>query len=744
MKKTSATNKQASKQAARTSSTPPTKKAAKDTIAYWLDEARHYLDSDDLTGAIEAYQHATQIDPDCEFWVELGERYLNDRQLEKAFLAYEQANNLDPSSAFRASYWEWVGKTREACHDHSGALEAYSKWALAAPNSIKPIDRAGTLLVMEELWTDLPVLRNQYVERSRYKSGNSDEIDPEVLESMALYAYVVEHNLGSEEDPTSRELAYATLRDKYDSIPMRYLLGTLYYDLERWDSADTEFKRALKLIEKNPEWHETRFNLNWDARTAALMCGRIAEKQHRYSDALHIYQACMEQGSESISDSLEPVFEFLRLQLEQGEFRQVQDILEALHTDVETNLKQESKQLTKTVSPESLLSGDYLEEYPDYVHAMLMDRLTSWRHAMLLECYVRSGQFSKAEASLRDMLEVWHEQREEQEIEGEQPLTVVEDTDERRQLMELSSGVIALEQTSDLIKQLNRYCRKNPQDSIMIERLGRLTLQHAPEKRRERDFNALLEKFPQDIRLLELARDHYRQIGANLKANLVYACLNSLKANAEHKPICEWLTPACHDNPALLIAISARAFPGTGQIVVTGGGISVSAYAQIAMSYIRAEAEKLGVTGKLNNDIHIHLRYLGHKELSLTEFTQAQAQRQRENKDADKEETEEESCDENIGLALYLAILGALKEKLPDKVTLVGGDINLYGHLSGTIDLVKGLNALANYEDDCWERVILPRAIAPLMLQSGHPAWCGIDDTLYASDLSQVTEALSL
>lgn len=711
-----------------------------ETVNYWLEEAKQQLDAGRLDEAITAYQNATRIDPDCEFWVEMGERYLNDRQLEKALLAYDQANKLDPSNAFRASYWDWLGRTREAMHDYNGALEAYSKWAMAAPDSIEPVDRSGALMVLQELWTDLPVLRNLYVERSRYKAnGNSSDLNPEVLESMALYAYFLEKELGSKEDPSATELAYATLRDKYDSIAMRYLLGCIYYNLERYDSADTEFVRALKLLKKQPNWCEYRFNLNWTAKSAIFMRGRIAQKQHRYEEALTFFdESLANEENSDLQRNLHPIYARLRLQLDMGDIDDAKTVIDDLCDTIDRFISAQHQKLLENIGLEEAQNGLNISDYPELFSAMVLDKLTSWRHEMRLECALRTGSISQAEETLQEILDLAHEN-------GESEETAAAPAAANHQSKYLSTAETALaeQDNAKAITALKRYCKAYPDDEERVLQLAKLLQGSLSAKRFASELENMLASYPCCEKLLEWSYNFYCGQGQRQRAKLLYMSLQAQKAVSYHPPVCEWLCPAAIENPALIMAVSARSFPGDGQISLTGGNETVAAYAQIAYSYMRAEAEQLLLQNLHQRDIHINLRPLGRKEMSLTEFTQSQ-QTQADDKTGARDSRSEslQICDENIGLALFLAMHNALIGDMPRKLTLVGGTIDLYGNVGASPNLVAGLDALAQYEGECWERLIMPQQIAPALLQSGIPVWGDAEDIVIGNTITQIISSL--
>ncbi|MBQ7568252.1 tetratricopeptide repeat protein [bacterium] len=724
---------------AKASAASAAKAQTPDTVDYWLEKAKLHLDAGCLDDAIEAYQNAARIDPDCEFWVEIGERYLCDRQLEKAFIAFEQASKMDPSNAFRASYWDWLGRTREAMHDYSGALDAYSKWAIAAPDSIEPVDRSGALMVTQELWTDLPVLRNLYVERSRYKAnGSSSDLNPDVLESMALYAYFLEKELGSKEEPSATELAYATLRDKYDSIAMRYLLGRIYYDLERYDSADNEFVRALKLLEKHPDWCEYRFNLDWTAKSAIFMRGKIAQKQHRYKDALNFFDESLthsENEAGFLSD-LEPIYARLRLQLDTGEIETAQAIIDNLYDMVEHSMSSARTRFqTDTANLSELPETISLDEYPELLSAIVLDKLTGWRHQMRLECALRTGKVAQAEQTLQEILELARDTGEE-----EAPSEAAPAKNEQSKHLVTADAALAEQDTPKAIAALKRYCKAYPDDEERLLQLTELLRGSLTAKRFSAELEQLIASHPHSEQLLEWAHRYYSEQGQRQRAKLMYMSLHAHKAVGYHPPVCEWLCPAAPDNPALIMAISARAFPGDGQIILTGGDENVAAYAHIVQSYMRSEAKNLLLEDIDKRDIHLNLRPLGRKEISLSEFNQSQ-----QNSDEGKDSTREalHSCDENIGLAIFLAMHSALIGKMANRLTLACGTVDLYGNVGASPDLVSGLENLAQYEGECWERLILPQQIAPDLLQNGIAVWGNAEELVIGNTLPQILCALS-
>lgn len=252
---------------------------------------------------------------DPELSVNLGEAWLREGRLEEAVQAFARASELDPRSEFRSLYWEWLGLVRETRGELEQALEAYDNWADIEPWSVEPLDRAGTLLVALQRWTDLALLRGQYEQRAEANPG------PEVLESQALFSYVMEQ-LGSAEEPAPLQRTFAALEAESRSIGMRYLLGSLFFRTGHLEAAHAEFLRVLEL-DSDRTWVERRFSLGWRASSAWLMLGRIARLQGRVQDALQHLQSCLQ----TTTDSLEPLEELSSLLVEQGAYAEALALL---------------------------------------------------------------------------------------------------------------------------------------------------------------------------------------------------------------------------------------------------------------------------------------------------------------------------------------------------------------------------------------------------------------------------------
>ncbi len=257
---------------------------------------------------------SSEASKDSELLVTLGEAYLRGGKVGEAVQAYARASELDPRTDFKTLYWEWLGLVRESRGELEGALEAYRRWLELEPALMDPVDKVATLLVVLQRWTDVVLLRPQYVKRLELG------LDPKALESAALYGFVLEQ-LGSPEDVSCLDRTYAALEYDPDNISMRYLLGVLLYRSRHLEAAQAEFERVLALDE-DETWREKRFALQWNAVSARLMLSRILRLQGRIGEAVALLK-----DTPLESDGVEAVREMAAVLLEAEEYDKVLELV---------------------------------------------------------------------------------------------------------------------------------------------------------------------------------------------------------------------------------------------------------------------------------------------------------------------------------------------------------------------------------------------------------------------------------
>lgn len=268
---------------------------------------------------LEELQEMSRTAPkESELCLTLGEAFLRVNRVDEGSASYQRAVELDPRSDLRALYWEWLGLVREMEGRLEEALEAYFHWLDAEPISMSPLDRLGTLLVILGRWTDLRLLRPQFIRRS--------EISPSsrVRESLALYTFVIEQ-LGDHSENKTKESTMSALEADPDSPSLRFLLGLLTYQEGSLELSRGEFERVLEL-DSDGLWQEQRFALDWNGTKAKVMVAKLARMQGDLETALTLMENT-ENLDRSDSEGLSEVAE---LMLENGRYDELVNLLSDL------------------------------------------------------------------------------------------------------------------------------------------------------------------------------------------------------------------------------------------------------------------------------------------------------------------------------------------------------------------------------------------------------------------------------
>ena len=252
---------------------------------------------------LDELQEGTRAAPkESELCLTLGEAFLRVNRVDEAAATYQRAVELDPRSDLRALYWEWLGLVREMEGKLEEALEAYFQWLDADPVAMSPLDRLATLLVILGRWTDLSLLRPQYVRRSEVAPN------PRVRESLALYTFVTEQ-LGEQKTEETKALTMTALESDPDSPALRFLLGLLTYQEGSLELSRGEFERVLEL-DSEGLWQEQRFALDWNGAKARIMVAKLARLQGDQETALTLL-ARAEDLDRSDSEGLTEAAELL-------------------------------------------------------------------------------------------------------------------------------------------------------------------------------------------------------------------------------------------------------------------------------------------------------------------------------------------------------------------------------------------------------------------------------------------------
>ena len=254
---------------------------------------------------LEDLQEGTRAAPkESELCLTLGEAFLRVNRVDEAAASYLRAVELDPRSDLRALYWEWLGLVREMEGRLEEALEAYFQWLDADPIAMSPLDRLATLLVILNRWTDLHLLRPQYVRRSEVAPN------PRVRESLALYTFVTEQ-LGEQKTEETKALTMTALESDPDSVALRFLLGLLTYQEGALELSRGEFERVLEL-DSEGLWEEQRFALDWNGAKARIMVAKLARLQGDQETALSLLANASDldrSDSEGLTEAAELLLE---------------------------------------------------------------------------------------------------------------------------------------------------------------------------------------------------------------------------------------------------------------------------------------------------------------------------------------------------------------------------------------------------------------------------------------------------
>ncbi len=612
----------------------------------------------------KALEKQASLEPkDAELTISLGEAYLREGRLDEAAQVYSRAAELDPRTEFRSLYWEWLGQVRESRDELEQALEAYDNWADIEPWSVEPVDRAGTLLVALGRWTDLALLRSQYERRAE---NNSDLM---LLESTALFSYVMEQ-LGTTEDPPPMARTYAALEVENRSIAMRYLLGMLFLRSGHLEAANAEFLRVLEL-DSNRTWVERRFSLGWQAASAWLMLGRIARLQGQIPEALQHLQSCLQTST----DSLEPLEELASLLVEQGAYQ------EALELLPEPPAELDLPPWIRRLRARCLLGLGRVDEA-----ARLISPLEPTRPARTSK---QSGPDSRAQARLA-------------EAEAH-----------------LAAG--RYQEAAEAFSGLGTTRQRPPEARLG---LARTAAGQGHWKEATRHLEGLVREDPQNTEAWRLLAEAYQHSGQHLRRRLAMAQLEAVRLGPGPQTVREWLAPAAPDSGVPGLGVSARALPGEGILTVTGVS-GAEAAAHIAWTWLRAEAVNLGLPDPATRDAHVHVRSLGPALAGPEPPEEAPP-------GWPASATEPDVCSEDVGLAILAALAAALGQVQPTGRTVVAGRLDLAGGIHGSPTLVAGLAQLRE-GGGAWDRLVLPRTMAAELHRLPEEVWTTSDLVLCAS-----------
>ncbi len=480
---------------------------------------------------------------DSETAISLGEAFLREGRVEDAAEEYARATRLDPRGELKSLYWEWLGLVRESRGELESALDAYFQWLESDHSTVEPLDRLGTLLVTLGRWTDVVLLKPHYALRGQHLT------DLKVKESVALYAFVLEQ-LGHSQEKTPSDLAYAALELDAESIPMRYLLGILFYRIGHFESARGEFERVLEL-DLEETWVERRFSLMWDAATARIMLAKIARIQGYPHEALH-------RLSESFSlhdENSEGLFEVASVLLDYGHYTDLLDILPS-EDPVALNLEQ-----------------------------------------VRAECYLGLGQIERAEEGFRrvEVLEL-------EESSETAPLTPKqsESLSKARKLLEEQ----AYEEVLEALKRVGN--KKRPvSEALDLKAQALVAL-----KRWSRAVDVLEELVvlgPDDPATWARLRDGYLHTGQTLRYRL--AALQHEKLSSLAAPEVGIAWPTSDSSGLAGMVFQARALPGQGRLVVTGDlKEGVRELGELALTLLRTDFERMNLEDPSFRDLHLHSR----------------------------------------------------------------------------------------------------------------------------------------
>ncbi|HXE73620.1 MAG TPA: tetratricopeptide repeat protein [Candidatus Nitrosotenuis sp.] len=505
---------------------------------------------------LQALEELAAQDPkDAELAITLGEACLRLGLVDEAARTYARAAELDPRSELKALYWEWLGGVREARGELDAALEAYDNWAQLEPWSVEPLDRQGALLVRLERWTDVILLRPHYLRRVE----NSN--DPRARESLALYYHVLEQ-LGPPGQVNPLEAAYEALELNSRSLPMRYLLGQIFYASGHLEGARAEYLRVLEL-DPQRTWREDRFSLRWDAASAFLMLARLARGAGRDEEALERLSASLRLRP----DNAEALEETCTLLMARGRYAEALAVLDAAREH----------------------------------------QAPTWSDRVRAACLLGLGRVQEA----RRLLEACIQEPPVPSPSGETlPARV-------RRSLERAEELLARGEPS---AALGRFTRLAQGEAALPARWGRARclaeLERWEEARQE--LEEVVVRRPADLAAWALLADTYQHLGQPEMHRLALVQEECLAARAQPGLGRGVLAPSPRNSSAAGFRLSALSFPGAGDLQVTGdGGPRALELARLARGVLQAWHRALDLEDPLGRDLHLHVTALGPFEEEL-------------------------------------------------------------------------------------------------------------------------------
>lgn len=642
-----------------------------------------------------------------EILTELSEAYLREGNLDEALNILGRAVELDPQTSFRSLYWEWNGIVKEQAEDYDGALDAYTKWAESDRDIIEPTDRLGALLVKLERWTDLIVLQSSY---KRILEVNPT---PRALESLALYYYILELLGHGSEDTSPLELAYTALETKFNSIAMRYLLGMLFMRMGHLDGAKAEFLEVLNL-DKDNTWKEKRFSLEWNSASTKLMLGRIAHIQDEYEEAVRWFKQCLDD-SEVFTNALEAMTSML---VEIGAYEDAKEIIEAYSA----NKKAAEMPWLRRLHARCLLGlGDIenaakilnTEEEKETPKVQADPRLAQAQELLNQEKYQEALALFQA-------------------VKDDDKSQIVEKFD-KKTLKKLDRAAIVEIDNEALVKLLQTQAEL---DAISAEiETGLAKAEDGLGKTQEATerLEKAVKQYPQSMAIWKQLNKLYKKLNRSLEHRLTKMQIQALMPiDAAEAPADEWIAPALNESELVGLGISARAFPGNGNLTVTGAANNGTT-TNIAWALLKAEASAMGIDADLSRtDIHVHIREID---------TETDVYAPAGSLPWSKPQAETSVCNDDIGLAVLLAMAAAVSGKSPKGKCAAGGKLDLQGTLYGSSTLSSSLTRLCSGSIKI-DRLILPRSATSDLTLLPEKFWTSSDIIFCANAVQAVKQCL--
>ncbi len=498
---------------------------------------------------LASFQEELKKTPDDpEMTINVGEALLRQGQVEEAVAHFERAIELDPRYEFRSLYWEWLGFVRESQGKIEEALQCYRQWLENDFEKVEPLERLGDLLVKLQWWTDFLLLTEEYERRARQSQ------DPDGMESLALYKYVLERlEVVPEAEERAIDVCYQALSKNSESPSLRYLLGLLLLEQGHFEAARAEFERVLRL-DPEQSWLEKRFSLWWDSATAGMMLAQLALVQGRSQEALQLYlnsHSPHDEESEGLLSAAEVLLDHHRYQ----------EVLELLGQTQTSGLS------TERFQAEALLG---------------------------------LGHFQESEHRFRLLTP----KPESEEVEPEyRPRAVVKALKEVNEYLEQGQPEKAL---GRLRRSRSRHWELSARRAELSAQLGELEPAIA-------DLEEVLRERPRWSPGWAMLEDLAIRSGRRSLLNL--ARCQKLKLAHEQCQGFGILVPLVRGDGLVGLRIEARAIAGSGEQIVTGDGRRfVEGAARLAHTLLRGDWERLGVVDPRRCDLHLHAHALAESD----------------------------------------------------------------------------------------------------------------------------------